>query len=319
MDPLQLAFGAIVVLLMLGLGASVTVQDFKQAIRVWKAPLTAVLCQFGVMPLLAYCLALALGVTKPQGISMLVVGCSPGGSTSNLFAYYSHGDVALSIIATSFSTLLATAFMPLLLLVYSGPFTDDAVDIPYTSLILPLAMVLVPVALGMAVKSRSSIWAKRVEKAASCLGMAFILAALVGGILSNQDAWAQSWKLWVAASVLMPVGSGLGYMVSYGVGLPPKVCRTVSLETGLQNSTLALAVLAFSFPDPDTFKAVSIFPLLYSLFLLVDGALLTLFFNSLARRAEQSKCQEEAPGEEPSEESPKAHKDKDLQSVVAEV
>mmetsp|Transcript_88447 Transcript_88447/g.156866 ORF Transcript_88447/g.156866 Transcript_88447/m.156866 type:complete len:327 (+) Transcript_88447:51-1031(+) len=288
MGPLQLVFGAIVILLMLGLGATITITDFKHAVRVWKAPLTAVICQFGVMPLLAFCLATALGVTKQQGLSMLVVGCSPGGSTSNLFTYYSHGDLALSIIATSFSTLLAIAFMPLTMLAYSSPFTDDEVKIPYTSLILPLVMVLAPVTMGMLVKHKSSRWAHYVEKAASYLGMAFIMTALIGGLASNQDALAQSWKLWVAASVLMPVGSGMGYLISYGVGLPSRACRTVCLETGLQNSTLALAVLAFSFPDPATFKAVSVFPLLYSLFLLVDGALITLMFNYLSRGKQQS-------------------------------
>ena len=140
MDALQLVFGIIVVVLMLGLGAAMSPKDFKAALRMWKAPMVAVLCQFILMPLISFGLALGLGVTKEQGLSMLVVGCSPGGSTSNLFAYYSRADLPLSILATSLSTLLSVAFMPLCLFIYSGPFTDETVEIPLTSLVMPLSL-----------------------------------------------------------------------------------------------------------------------------------------------------------------------------------
>lgn len=282
MDSLQLIFGAVVILLMLGLGATITIQNLKQAVRLWRAPVTAMVCQFGVMPLVAFCLALLLGVTKQQGLSMLVVGCSPGGSTSNLFTYYSRGDLPLSIIATTCSTLLSLVLMPLALFAYSAPFTDESVRIPYASMLLPLTMVIVPVALGMAINYCSSKVASYVEKAASTLGMLFILAALIGGIVTNTEVFTESWKLWVGAYILMPLGSGFGYLISYCARLSPRACRTVCLETGLQNSTLALAILAFSFPDPKEFKAVSVFPLLYSAALLGEGALITLLFNRIS-------------------------------------
>lgn len=291
MDHVQLILGAVVILLMLGLGAAISIHDFKQAARLWRAPATAVLCQFGVMPLVAFCLALLLGVTKLQGLSMLVVGCSPGGSTSNLFTYYSRGDLPLSIIATTCSTLLSLVCMPLALAAYSGPFTDESVHIPFASMVLPLGMVIVPVALGMATKHYSSTVAIYVEKTASVLGMLFILAALVGGIATNLEVFTESWKLWVGAFVLMPVGSGFGYLISYCARLPPRACRTVCLETGLQNSTLALTILAFSFQNSDQFKAVSAFPLMYSLALLIDGSIITLIFNRLSRKEDLVKSE----------------------------
>jgi len=291
MEHVQLFLGAVVILLMLGLGAAITIQDFKRAARLWRAPVTAVLCQFGVMPLIALCLALLLGVTKMQGLSMLVVGCSPGGSTSNLFTYYSRGDLPLSIIATTCSTLLSLVLMPLALLAYSAPFTDETVHIPYASMVLPLGMVIVPVALGMATKHYSSTVASFVEKTASILGMLFILAALIGGIATNLEVFTESWELWVGAFVLMPIGSGFGYLISYCARLPPRACRTVCLETGLQNSTLALTILAFSFQDADQFKAVSVFPLMYSLALLIDGSIITLIFNCLSRKEDLVKSE----------------------------
>jgi len=284
MDPLQLIFAIVVILLMLGLGATLTPADFRQARKVWKAPLVAVLCQFVFMPLISFALAIGLGVTKEQGISMLVVGCSPGGSTSNLFAYYSRGDLPLSIIATSLSTLLSIGLLPLCLLVYSPPFTDEHLRIPFSSLVPPLVVVILPVGIGMAVRYFSSKGAKIIEKVASVIGMLFILAALVAGVVTNLHVFAESWKLWFASAVLMPIGGIMGYTNALLARLPPSACRTISLETGLQNSTLALAILAFSFPDAETFSAVSVFPLLYSLFLLIDGVLITMVFRYISRR-----------------------------------
>lgn len=283
MDPLQLIFGIIVVVLMLGLGATMSPKDFKLALRMWKARLVAVLCQFGLMPLISFALALGLGVTKEQGLSMLVVGCSPGGSTSNLFAYYSRADLPLSILATSLSTLLSVAMMPLCLYIYSSPFTDDNVAIPLASLVTPLSLVILPVVIGMGIRHMSIKVALWIEKAASALGTIFLLAALVTGVVSNSHLFTDHWRLWVAAALLMPIGSALGYGNARLARLPSKACRTICLETGLQNSTLALTILAFSFSDPGRFEAVSVFPLLYSLFLLVDGVLITLLFRFLSR------------------------------------
>ena len=293
MDALQLIFGIIVVVLMLGLGAAMSPADFKAALRMWKAPLVAVLCQFILMPLISFGIALLLGVTKEQGISMLVVGCSPGGSTSNLFAYYSRADLPLSILATSLSTLLSVGMMPLCMFIYSGPFTDESVAIPLTSLITPLSLVIGPVVLGMVIRHFSTKIALWMEKAASVLGTLFLLAALVTGVVSNSHLFTDHWKLWIASALLMPVGSTLGYVNARLARLPSKACRTICLETGLQNSTLALTILAFSFGDTEKFRAVSVFPLLYSLFLLVDGVLITLLFRFLSRNDPQSSSEKE--------------------------
>lgn len=324
MDALQLVFGIIVVVLMLGLGAAMSPKDFKAALRMWKAPLVAVLCQFILMPLISFGLALGLGVTKEQGLSMLVVGCSPGGSTSNLFAYYSRADLPLSILATSLSTLLSVAFMPLCMFIYSGPFTDETVEIPLTSLVMPLSLVILPVMMGMGIRHFSQKVALWMEKAASILGTIFLLAALVMGVVSNSHLFTDHWKLWLASALLMPLGSTLGYVNARVAQLPPKACRTICLETGLQNSTLALTILAFSFGDTESFGAVSVFPLLYSLFLLIDGVLITILFRFLSRNEGIEDAGNNAEGkekaEEPSEQKPQSRMSSEAkaESVVSE-
>ena len=153
--------------------------------------------------------------------------------------------------------------------------------------------VIGPVVLGMVIRHFSTKIALWMEKAASILGTLFLLAALVTGVVSNSHLFTDHWKLWIASALLMPLGSTLGYVNARLARLPSKACRTICLETGLQNSTLALTILAFSFGDTEKFRAASVFPLLYSLFLLVDGVLITLLFRFLSRNDPQSSSEKE--------------------------
>ena len=164
----------------------------------------------------------------------------------------------------------------------------------------------------MAVRYFSSRGANVIEKVASVIGMLFILAALVAGVATNLHVFAESWKLWFASAVLMPIGGIMGYTNALLARLPPSACRTISLETGLQNSTLALAILAFSFPDPETFSAVSVFPLLYSLFLLIDGVLITMVFRYISR-GEVDYISE---GKTPSDPAPAQQESQDIDASV---
>lgn len=114
--------------------------------------------------------------------------------------------------------------------------------------------VIGPVVLGMVIRHFSTKIALWMEKAASILGTLFLLAALVTGVVSNSHLFTDHWKLWIASALLMPVGSTLGYVNARLARLPSKACRTICLETGLQNSTLALTILAFSFGTPRNFE-----------------------------------------------------------------
>lgn len=120
--------------------------------------------QFVLMPLCAYALAKAVGVSNEMGLSMILIGCTPGGSTSNLFTYFSRGDLPLSIAMTVISNTAAFFMMPLLLLIYGPAFTSDSMKIPYTTILAGLLVVLIPVAIGMAILKRNEELAKKLEK-----------------------------------------------------------------------------------------------------------------------------------------------------------
>jgi predicted Na+-dependent transporter len=119
-DPL-LDYGLtlLVFLLMLGLGATLLPHQLMTALRSPKPLIVGVLSQFVVMPHIALLLAAVFDLEPSTAVGLLIVGCTPGGSTSNLFAFWSSGDVALSIAMTCFSTLVGTILMPILLVVYT--------------------------------------------------------------------------------------------------------------------------------------------------------------------------------------------------------
>jgi predicted Na+-dependent transporter len=146
------------------------------------------------------------------------------------------------------SNVAAFFMMPLLLMLYGPAFTNDDIEIPFTQIILGLLVTLIPVGIGMTVLAKRPNVAKKLEKGASILGALFIAAAIVAGISSNQDLFTSGYKLYVASVFMVPIGALCGYGLSAAAKLPHKQRRTVALETGIQNSTLTIAIITLSFP-----------------------------------------------------------------------
>ncbi len=111
--------------IMLGMGASLTVNDFKAVARSPKGVLVGFLSQFGLMPLIALGLSIVLNLHPAFAIALILIGTLPGGTTSNMFAYFSRGSVALSISMTTASTIMALFMMPIILSVYTVRFTSQ--------------------------------------------------------------------------------------------------------------------------------------------------------------------------------------------------
>ena len=138
----------LVILLMLGMGASISMDQMTKVFRKPGGVLCGMVSQFGLMPLLAFCLSKLFGLCPAQSIGMLIVGTTAGGTTSNLFAFWSGGDVALSVTMTTVSTLASLVLQPLLLLAYA----EANIEIPVGSIITTLVGgMLIPVSLGIVI------------------------------------------------------------------------------------------------------------------------------------------------------------------------
>lgn len=284
-EALTVLMPLLIIILNLGLGASISFGDIQQAAGRWKGLLIAVLCQFGIMPAAAFSMAMALGVTNLEGLSMVIIGSCPGGALSNLYAYYSGSDLPLSILATVSSTLVGTVAMPIIVSLYSPPFTDQTTGIPLASMLIPIIMVSIAVTIGMSVNRCNKPLAQKFEKAGSVVGAAFMAVATFTGLLEVLGT-TPSWKIWVSAIALMPVGGFLGFWISRFAGLPRKSAQTICFETGLQNAAVGMTVVTLAFPELDRFREAIVFPLVFMLFNNIIGPLMVLLFRFTAPQEE---------------------------------
>ncbi|XP_023272839.1 ileal sodium/bile acid cotransporter [Seriola lalandi dorsalis] len=227
------------------------------------------LCQFGIMPFTAFALSLAFGVLPVQAIVIIIMGCCPGGSGSNIICYWLDGDMDLSISMTACSSILALGMMPLCLLIYTSIWTStNTIQIPYDSIGITLVALLIPITLGIYVKRRWPHVAKKILKVGSIAGFGLIIIiAVVGGIL-YQSSWTIAPSLWIIGTIYPFIGFGLGFILARFVGQPWHRCRTIALETGFQNSQLCSTIVQLSF-SPAELEVMFAFPLIYSIFQLV--------------------------------------------------
>jgi len=284
LSPVETALIALLlVVLMFGMGATLTLERFREVVARPRAVLIGLASQFGWMPLLAYLLAKTFSLPAEAALGLVIIGTCPGGTTSNMFAYYARADVALSVSMTAASKLVAVALMPLCLFVYARPFTDATVTIPYGDVVKTLALLLLPVALGMWLRRRRGEgFAVKAEKAGSLAGLLVLVLLVVLSVVRNADLFRTITPAMYAASILLGVlGMVLGDLAARVARLGQPQRRAVSLETGIQNSPLAFAVIATSFSGALQTEMLKL-PMLYALFVLLEASIVTLFWRRSA-------------------------------------
>lgn len=290
----QALLAVMILIIMFGMGASLTPHDFREALRRPKGMAIGFLSQFGLMPVIALGLALLLRLPPPQAIALVLVGCLPGGTTSNMFAYFARGSVALSISMTAASTLLALVFVPILLNLYASGFAaridtamlaegGEGFVIPHGNIIVSLLLVLIPVGAGMVLRRFSPDWAKTAEDTAAFMGIVVILF-LIGSVTIRHGALFVLTPASVYAGAL---GVSLaGFFFGYGFAalwrVEPRQQRAISLETGIQNTPIAFAVILLSFEEPLRSQMLWL-PILYATSVVITSSFVTLWFRRVGR------------------------------------
>ncbi len=283
--PLEQAILALMIfVIMLGMGASLTPRDFILALKRPYGLMIGVFSQYGFMPLVGFILATTLPVSDPIKIGILIMACMPGGTTSNIFAYFSKGNLALSVLMTVTSTVFGVVLIPIVLVIYAGALD---LDIPRENIIATLVLLLVPVAIGMVLRKLNANVGAVTEFMGSMLAIFFILFLIVSWIPRNWEfLLTTTWATYFGSIVLGLFGFALGYGFSILLRLHPRNARTVALETGIQNGPLAIAIIAFTFSGSEA-QSVMAVPVLYSLFIVITSTMLTLWFRRINTANEQ--------------------------------
>lgn len=270
--------------IMLGMGASLTPRDFYLALRRPYGLGIGVVSQYGFMPLIGFVMSAALNLPEPIAIGLLIVSCMPGGTTSNIFTYFSKGNLALSVLMTVTSTVFGVILIPIVLLIYA---TALDLQIPRENIIATLLLLLVPVAIGMTLRKLSANAGAVTEFMGSVLALFFIAFIAISWVPRNwQFLLTTDPSTYFAAIMLGVFGIAIGYAFARILRLHPRNARTVALETGIQNAPLAIAIIALTFAGDEQQGIMSV-AALYSLFIVMTSTLVTLIFRRANTAAEQ--------------------------------
>jgi bile acid transporter len=287
-----------VFVIMFGLGAGLTPKDFRQALRRPWGLIIGWLTQFGIMPLLAFFLIITFlfqlpsEYANPVAIGAMIMGSVPAGTTSNIFTYFSKGNLALSVIMTTNSTLWAIIMTPLSLYIYLGLLLPDggvAQQIPPRNIIVTLIILLIPVVLGMLIRKYSANIGAVLELFGGLIGVFFILFLLSTWVPRNWGLLSSTpWQTYVVAIGLGLFGIVVAYLLTRGFKMHPMNARTIALETGIQNGPLGIAIVLLNFSGDSRIGLVLIVPALYSLFIVLISTAVTIWFRK-ANLAEEQK------------------------------
>lgn len=197
----------------------------------------------------------------------------------------------LSVSMTTCSTLLALGMMPLCLLIYTKMWADaGTIVIPYDNIGTSLVALVVPVSIGIFVNHKWPQKAKIILKIGSIAGAVLIvLIAVIGGVL-YQSAWVIQPKLWIIGTLFPVAGYSLGFFLARIAGQPWHRCRTVALETGMQNTQLCSTIVQLSF-TPEELNHVFTFPLIYSIFQLAFAGVFLGIYVAYKKCAAKNKAE----------------------------
>jgi BASS family bile acid:Na+ symporter len=282
---------------MFGLGAGLTPKDFGLAIKRPWGLVIGWITQFGIMPLTAYLLVVAILLPFTQGpevafiaLGALIMGAVPAGTTSNLFTYFSKGNLALSVTMTVNSTLWAFIMTPFMLWIYSGLLDfDESLSIDFGELAIVIVGLVIPVGLGMLVRRLSANAGAILELIGGVFGLLFIPFLIAIWVPRNwQLLLTTEWPTYAVAIGLGVVGITVAYIIAKAIRLHPMNARTIALETGIQNGPLAIAVIVAVYIDNPFLDSILLIPALYSLFIVLISTVVTLIFRR-ANVAEEQK------------------------------
>ena len=227
-------------LVMFSMGLTLKIKDFLRIFKKLKIIRFGLLLQFLIMPFLGFLLVKIFSIEQIVGLGVILVGCAPGGTASNVVCYLAKGDVALSISLTVSSTILAIFFMPTLFWLYTG----SNIEIPiYQMMVSIFKIVIVPVSLGVIINSNSFL---KIDKIKLCLPLIAVLAILLIItiiIAANSDQiFEQGFKIFFIVICHNLLGLFLGFYLCKKMKYTEKIARTIAIEVGMQNSGLAAAL-----------------------------------------------------------------------------
>ncbi len=259
-------------IVMFAMGMTLSIEDFKRVLKSPRVIGLGLLLQYGLMPFLAFSIGLILALPSALIAGLVLVGTCPGGTASNVICYLGRGDVALSITLTAISTLLAVFLTPILTWLYIG----QEVPVPIINMMLTvLKIIILPVTLGIIVNRYFGEYLLQVKQflpVVSVIAIVFIISIIVA--LNAHQFPQLAFPVIIAVMLHNGLGLASGYTIAKYLGYDERICRTLAIEVGMQNSGLGVA-LATKY-----FTAITALPAaFFSIWHNITGSLLAAYWT----------------------------------------
>ncbi|MCC2679090.1 MAG: bile acid:sodium symporter [Pseudobdellovibrio sp.] len=233
------------IIIMFGLGLTLTTDDFRRVVKYPKPIGIGLFCQLIVLPLVAFGICRFFGLKPEFAIGLMVLAASPGGVTSNVFSHLSHGDVALNLTLTAINSAISAVLLPLLtalsIMAFAGQ--DQSIELQPKKIIEVFFIVIVPAALGMWVKKIKPLFAEKSDKPIRIFSMLVLVVIIIAAIVSEgRNILGYIPEVGLSVLLFNLISLLVGYFVPVIFGIDRKQAIAVSLEIGIHNGTLALFV-----------------------------------------------------------------------------
>lgn len=266
---------------MLGLGLSLTIDDFKRVVRYPKAVLVGLFIQMFVLTGVCFGICVALKLPPALAVGMMLLAAAPGGATANIYSHLAKGDVALNITLTAVNSALSLLTLPLIvgfaLQYFMG--NEQVVPPPFKKVVEVGVIILGPVIIGMLIRAHAANFAAKMEQPIRLFSV-LLLAGLV--ILSVAQSWAvvvaSFASVGLACLLFNLVSMGVGYAVPLAVKLPKRQAIAIAMEIGIHNGTLAIYIALNIIGS----SVMSIPAAIYSLIMFLTAALFAAWLNRRA-------------------------------------
>jgi bile acid:Na+ symporter, BASS family len=244
--PAAAFLAALIFLVMLGVGLSLTKDAFREALRARRAIVTVLLCQVVVMPGLCFLLVLALGLPPVLAVGMMLLAASPAGTTAVIFSHLARGNVALNIILTGLTSVLSAITLPVIVSLSIHFFIRNSAGRAAFSLLTSgelIALLLTPIIAGMVIRARRAALASRLAKLTSAV-TAVLLALTVVAVVIAEHARILGYlrSSGAAATIFCALSLIAGYLAIRVQRLPRSQAISASMAVGVHNSSLAVAI-----------------------------------------------------------------------------
>jgi BASS family bile acid:Na+ symporter len=251
--------------IMLGMGLGLVPENFKNVFKFPKAAIVGLTNQLIVLPAIAFGLAVTFNLSPELAVGLMILAACPGGATSNLISHLAKGDVALSISLTAVTSFITVLTIPLIINFSLEYFMTEGeiIKLPVAKTIAQvIGITILPVSIGMLIKKYKSDLSEKVDKPVKIASAVILFVIILGAILKNKENLVEFLlQVGAAALALNVITLCIGYFSAHLFGLNNQQKRTISIESGIQNGTLGIAIAASILKN----NQMAISPAIYSL------------------------------------------------------